>query len=65
MLSLQELQALDVGFVSITKALDFTTPLGKVMAGMLAVFAQFERDLLSERVMLMQELRDKNMVVLF
>lgn len=50
MVSLQELQALGVGFVSITEALDFTTPLGKAMAGMLAVFAQFERDLLSERV---------------
>ena len=47
---LQELNALGVSFVSITEALDFTTPSGKAMAGMLAVFAQFERDMLSERV---------------
>ena len=47
---LQDLNALGVGFVSITEALDFTTPSGKAMAGMLAVFAQFERDMLSERV---------------
>lgn len=47
---LQDLNTLGVGFVSITEALDFTTPSGKAMAGMLAVFAQFERDILSERV---------------
>jgi len=47
---LQDLHVLGVGFVSITEALDFTTPSGKAMAGMLAVFAQFERDMLSERV---------------
>jgi len=47
---LQDLNVLGVGFVSITEALDFTTPSGKAMAGMLAVFAQFERDMLSERV---------------
>lgn len=47
---LQDLNVLGVGFVSITAALDFTTPSGKAMAGMLTVFAQFERDMLSERV---------------
>jgi len=47
---LQDLNVLGVSFVSITEALDFTTPSGKAMAGMLAVFAQFERDMLSERV---------------
>ncbi|MCB9267774.1 MAG: recombinase family protein [Lewinellaceae bacterium] len=47
---LQDLAALGVGFVSITEALDFTTPSGKAMAGMLAVFAEFERDMLRERV---------------
>lgn len=47
---LQDLTVLGVSFVSITEALDFTTPSGKAMAGMLAVFAQFERDMLSERV---------------
>lgn len=47
---LQDLNSLGVGFVSITEALDFTTPSGKAMAGMLAVFAEFERDMLRERV---------------
>lgn len=47
---LQDLTVLGVGFVSITEALDFTTPSGKAMAGMLAVFAEFERDMLRERV---------------
>ena len=48
--TLQELTALGVGFVSVTEALDLTTPTGRVMAGMLAVFAAFERDILGERV---------------
>lgn len=47
---LQDLKVLGVGFVSITEALDFTTPSGQAMAGMLAVFAEFERDMLRERV---------------
>jgi putative DNA-invertase from lambdoid prophage Rac len=34
----------------LTEALDLTTPAGKAMAGMLAVFAEFERDILRERV---------------
>ena len=41
---------LGVGFISITEALDLTTPTGKAMAGLLAIFAEFERDLLRERV---------------
>ncbi len=48
--SLQELTALRVGFVSITEAIDLTTPSGRALAGMLAVFAEFERDMLRERV---------------
>jgi putative DNA-invertase from lambdoid prophage Rac len=48
--SLQELTALGVGFASITEALDLTTPGGRAMAGMLAVFAEFEREILRERV---------------
>jgi DNA invertase Pin-like site-specific DNA recombinase len=48
--TLNELQDLKVGFISITEALDFTTATGRAMAGLLAVFAEFERDLLSERV---------------
>jgi DNA invertase Pin-like site-specific DNA recombinase len=48
--TLQELAALQVGFVSLTEALDLTTPSGRALAGMLAVFAEFERDILRERV---------------
>ena len=48
--SLQELTALNVGFISITEAIDLTTPSGKALAGMLAVFAEFERDILRERI---------------
>jgi DNA invertase Pin-like site-specific DNA recombinase len=48
--TLQELTALDVGFVSLSEALDLTTPSGRALAGMLAVFAEFERDILRERV---------------
>ena len=45
----QELEHLGVGFVSLTEALDLTTPAGRAMAGLLAVFAAFEREILQER----------------
>lgn len=48
--TLQELAATQVGFVSLNEALDLTTPGGRALAGMLAVFAEFERDILRERV---------------
>ena len=48
--TLQELDHLGVGFVSLTEALDLTTPAGRAMAGLLAIFAEFERDILRERV---------------
>src|SRR5258708_12224609 len=48
--TLQELEHLGVGFVSLTEALDLTTPSGRAMAGLLAVFAEFERGVLPERV---------------
>ena len=44
--TLQELNALDVGFVSLCEALDLTTPSGRA----LAVFAEFERDILRDCV---------------
>src|SRR3977135_2065363 len=47
--TLKELAALGVGFVSLTEALDLTTPTGRAMAGLLAVFAAFEREILGER----------------
>ena len=41
---------LGVGFVSLTEALDLATPAGRAMAGLLAVFAEFETEILRERV---------------
>ncbi|MCC7542606.1 MAG: recombinase family protein [Deltaproteobacteria bacterium] len=49
-ITLKELQELGVAFVSLTEALDLTTPTGRAMAGMVAVFAEFEREIRSERV---------------
>ena len=48
--TLEELAHRGVGFVSLTEALDMTTATGRAMAGLLSVFAQFEHDLLRERV---------------
>ena len=42
-LTLKELNELGVAFVSLTAALDLTTPSGRAMAGLLSVFAEFER----------------------
>src|ERR1700677_4370110 len=47
--TLQELEHLGVGFVSLTEALDLITPAGRAMAALLAVFAAFEREILRER----------------
>ncbi len=48
--TLQELEHLGVGFVSLTEALDLTTPAGRAMAALLAVFAEFEPEVLRDRV---------------
>jgi DNA invertase Pin-like site-specific DNA recombinase len=48
--TLKELSDVGVGFVSLNEALDLTTPSGRAMAGMLAVFAEFEREVIRERV---------------
>jgi putative DNA-invertase from lambdoid prophage Rac len=47
LITLQELEHLGVGFVSLTEALDLTTPAGRAMAGLLAIFSAFERDILA------------------
>jgi hypothetical protein len=49
-LTLKELAELGVGFVSLTEALDLTTPTGRAMAGLLSVFAAFENEILRERI---------------
>jgi DNA invertase Pin-like site-specific DNA recombinase len=48
--TLKALHELGVGFVSLTAALDLTMPSGWAMAGMLAVFAEFERAIIRERL---------------
>ena len=49
-ITLKELAELGIGFVSLTEAFDMTTPTGRALAGMLAVFAEFEHEILRERV---------------
>ena len=48
--TLNELRDVGVVFVSLTESLDFSTPSGRAMAGMLSTFAEFERDMIRERV---------------
>lgn len=48
--TIQELTDIGVSFVSLNEAFDLTTPAGKALSGMLAVFAEFERDILRERI---------------
>ena len=48
--SLAEFNALNVGFVSMTDAMDLTTPQGRMMFGIISVMAEFERGLIQERV---------------
>jgi DNA invertase Pin-like site-specific DNA recombinase len=43
---LRELTELGVGLVSLMEAPDLTTPTARAMAGMVAVFAEFEREIL-------------------
>src|SRR5699024_11604750 len=44
-----EMEKQSVEFVSLSDKLDTTTSIGKAMFGMLSVFAEFERDIISER----------------
>jgi putative DNA-invertase from lambdoid prophage Rac len=48
--TLQELTDLGVAFVSLSDAVDMSTTSGRAFAGMLSVFASFERDLIRDRV---------------
>src|SRR5256714_10186636 len=47
--TLQELEHLGVGFVSLTETLDLTTPARRAMAGLLSGFSEFEREIIRER----------------
>lgn len=48
--SLAEFDALGISFAAYTNQIDTTTPAGKLMFSMLGAFAEFERDLIRERV---------------
>ena len=50
MTTLHELTVLGVGVVSLTEALDLATPAGRAFVGFRAVFAEFERDVIRERI---------------
>lgn len=49
-LTLKELHDLGVSFVSYTEAVDLSTPIGRAVAGVLSVFADFEREMMKERI---------------
>jgi DNA invertase Pin-like site-specific DNA recombinase len=44
-----ELSQAKIGFISQSEGFDLTTTVGKAMFGMLAVFAEFERNVIAER----------------
>src|ERR1700732_939822 len=44
--ALVELEALGIAFVSLRDSFDLTTPAGRLMFNMVAIFAEFERDLI-------------------
>ncbi len=46
---LEEIQDKGAAFVSLTEAIDTTTPAGRMVANMIGVFAEFERAMVSER----------------
>jgi DNA invertase Pin-like site-specific DNA recombinase len=48
--SLEEFRALGVNFVSFTEGVDTTTPSGQLLFHIVGAVAQFERDLIAERV---------------
>jgi site-specific DNA recombinase len=47
--TVEELDHLGVRFVSVTQSLDTSTPMGKCMMGVMASFAQLEREVIAER----------------
>lgn len=50
--TLEEFRQLEIQFISMTEALDSSTPSGRLFFALVATIANFERDLLAERVKL-------------
>ena len=48
--TLAEFRALDIDFISYTEGIDTTTPTGQLLFHVVGAVAQFERDLIAERV---------------
>ena len=48
--SLDELKTTGVGFVSFKESIDLTTPTGRLMLHLLGAFAEFEKEIIRERV---------------
>jgi DNA invertase Pin-like site-specific DNA recombinase len=48
--SLEEFRALGINFISFTEGIDTTTPSGELLFHIMGAVAQFERDLIAERV---------------
>src|SRR3989441_5123634 len=48
--SLDEFSALGIDFISLTEGIDTTTPAGQLLFHIVGAVAQFERDLIAERV---------------
>ena len=49
-MSLDEFDSLNIGFVSHTEAVDTGTPMGRMMFGVIASLAEFERSMIAERI---------------
>jgi len=48
--TIEEMQKLDIDFVSIREQFDTSTPMGRAMMNIAAVFAQLERETIAERI---------------
>lgn len=48
--AIAELRDAKVNFISLKEGFDLTTPIGKVFVAMLGAFAEFERDVIAERI---------------